>query len=396
MSHGRTRKNARLTFLRVLSGSGLVLLCSCLVWDPLQHGRCGDGFVGPEEGCDDHNTLSGDGCSARCELESPEPDASDPEPDGSTPEHDAAPPAPRCGDGQLDAEEVCDDGNQSNGDGCLNGCSRATCGDGFTRVGVEECDVAGDAPCTPACLDCGAEPEGFFRVVNRHCFTRHTEPRTQAEARSACQDEGGDLWSVNTEDEGNSAVTRLALSGAQWLGMVVEAGTPRWLSGESLDFQNFAADQPGMAKCVALTADGSANAWRSSACAMQLPFVCERAAPFVDIASNHAYRLHTAEVTVDEARVSCATEGGALVSLETDAERAFLTAKLNVRVWVDASELDDGTFQWATGVAVDAALFRPGEPDDAADLHDCLLLEPKKRLVDESCSQAAAYVCELP
>ncbi|MCB9681540.1 MAG: choice-of-anchor A family protein [Alphaproteobacteria bacterium] len=32
-------------------------------------GRCGDGVLDPGEGCDDGNTLSGDGCSATCDVE---------------------------------------------------------------------------------------------------------------------------------------------------------------------------------------------------------------------------------------------------------------------------------------------------------------------------------------
>jgi cysteine-rich repeat protein len=381
--------------MKLRMASLVVLLPACLAWDPLQNGRCGDGHVGPEERCDDGNTRAGDGCSARCELEPfmPIPDASTPGPDAEPP--DATLPGPRCGDGQLDADEVCDDGNASNADACLNGCSRATCGDGFTRAGIEECDIAGGT-CTPACLACVAEPDGFYRATSRHCFTRHVELRSQAEARAICQDEGGDLWTVTTEDEGDVAVTRMQLSGAHWLGLVVEDAAPRWLSGESLGFQNFADGQPGTAVCVALAADGARNAWRSSACGMQLPFVCERAAPFVDFASNRAYTLHTREVGIDEARERCAEDGGRLVSLETEAERTFLAGKLNVRVWVDASEVSEGSFEWSTGVTVDAALFRPGQPDDAADPHNCLMLEPKKRLVDEPCAQLAAYVCERP
>jgi cysteine-rich repeat protein len=27
---------------------------------------CGDGFLGPNEGCDDGNLIDGDGCSANC------------------------------------------------------------------------------------------------------------------------------------------------------------------------------------------------------------------------------------------------------------------------------------------------------------------------------------------
>ena len=31
--------------------------------------RCGNGAIEPTEACDDGNTISGDGCSAACEVE---------------------------------------------------------------------------------------------------------------------------------------------------------------------------------------------------------------------------------------------------------------------------------------------------------------------------------------
>ncbi|HCI44808.1 MAG TPA: hypothetical protein DE315_04680, partial [Candidatus Omnitrophica bacterium] len=62
---------------------------------------CGNGIAEPSEECDDHNTASGDGCSAACKLEI-------------------------CGDGivQANSGEQCDDGNTTNGDGCSSTCQR--------------------------------------------------------------------------------------------------------------------------------------------------------------------------------------------------------------------------------------------------------------------------------
>lgn len=62
-------------------------------------GVCGDGFLDPDEECDDGNTRDGDGCRADCSVE-------------------------RCGDGVLDAREQCDDGNSADGDGCSSQCER--------------------------------------------------------------------------------------------------------------------------------------------------------------------------------------------------------------------------------------------------------------------------------
>lgn len=61
---------------------------------------------------------------------------------------------PRCGDGQADPDETCDDGNQVSGDGCAADCrSDETCGNGVTDFG-ETCDDGNQVPndgCDPGC-----------------------------------------------------------------------------------------------------------------------------------------------------------------------------------------------------------------------------------------------------
>jgi cysteine-rich repeat protein len=69
---------------------------------------CGDGVVDPNEACDDGNNVDGDGCSAVCAVE------------------------PYCGDGVLDPGEQCDDGNKVSGDGCSEFCALERGGEGCT------------------------------------------------------------------------------------------------------------------------------------------------------------------------------------------------------------------------------------------------------------------------
>ena len=59
---------------------------------------CGDGSVNDDEECDDGNVVGGDGCSAFCVKEK------------------------FCGDGAVDEGEECDDGNTEGGDGCTVLC----------------------------------------------------------------------------------------------------------------------------------------------------------------------------------------------------------------------------------------------------------------------------------
>jgi len=48
---------------------------------------------------------------------------------------------PVCGNGLVEQNEQCDDGNRDDTDACLHTCRNATCGDGIVRGGFEECDA---------------------------------------------------------------------------------------------------------------------------------------------------------------------------------------------------------------------------------------------------------------
>lgn len=95
---------------------------------------CGNGLVEASEVCDDGNLVNGDGCDANCT------------PTG-------------CGNGIVTAPETCDDGNTSGGDGCSATCKIEGCGDGIVS-GSEQCDdgnlLNGDC-CSSSCQ---LEPAG--------------------------------------------------------------------------------------------------------------------------------------------------------------------------------------------------------------------------------------------
>jgi fibro-slime domain-containing protein len=73
---------------------------------------CGDHFIEGTEACDDGNTTSGDGCASDCTLEC-----------GWECAVGAACRAAKCGDGKVAGAEQCDDGNTTNGDGCSSLCT---------------------------------------------------------------------------------------------------------------------------------------------------------------------------------------------------------------------------------------------------------------------------------
>jgi cysteine-rich repeat protein len=79
---------------------------------------CGDEIVNGDEVCDDGNAVDGDGCDSNCTTTG-------------------------CGNGILTSGETCDDGNLVDGDGCDSNCTTSECGNQIV-AGDEECDN-GDA-----------------------------------------------------------------------------------------------------------------------------------------------------------------------------------------------------------------------------------------------------------
>lgn len=136
--------------------------------------RCGDGIVDTRaaEVCDDGNSENGDGCDACsfscvsaeqcndsnicngdevCDTELHVCVAGDPAADTTSCGdgyvcRDARCVSASCGDSNVDADEECDDGNLSSGDGCDSDCAwecstAEECNDGDVCNGEEVCDV---------------------------------------------------------------------------------------------------------------------------------------------------------------------------------------------------------------------------------------------------------------
>ena len=116
---------------------------------------CGDGHRDPGEQCDDGNTVGGDGCSPLCQVE--QNFTCNTPAIQTVPPHDVCVSNVVCGDGHVDGNEQCDDGNTSDTpvDGCSATCTldagwicpnegvpciAAQCGDGII-AGNEICDL---------------------------------------------------------------------------------------------------------------------------------------------------------------------------------------------------------------------------------------------------------------
>jgi cysteine-rich repeat protein len=170
------------------------------------------------------------------------------------------PPAPRCGDGVVDAGEQCDDGNPSNGDGCS-----ATC----TLESTNPCPAGG---------------EKFEDTCYVHVISTGTQPAAEA----ACvANYGGHLASINSAEE-NQFVSHVmdpdGLGGwaheylTGWIGGYADsgfcggaAGTYSWTDGSAWTFNAWRTNTgepsdvcPQPRTCIQLWPDNAAN--RSAPC----------------------------------------------------------------------------------------------------------------------------------
>ncbi len=109
-------------------GAGVCMMGVC------QPKICGNDIRTPDEVCDDGDNVNGDGCSADCLSDE------------------------SCGNGITDGAtgEACDDGNTADGDDCRADCTLPRCGDG-TVDGFEQCE-----PGDPATDETTCEAFGFY------------------------------------------------------------------------------------------------------------------------------------------------------------------------------------------------------------------------------------------
>jgi cysteine-rich repeat protein len=65
-----------------------------------------------------------------------------------------APVGQQCGNGIVEGDEQCDDGNRNDADACRNDCTNGVCGDGVVATSLgEECDDGNTVP-NDGCTDC--------------------------------------------------------------------------------------------------------------------------------------------------------------------------------------------------------------------------------------------------
>jgi len=157
------------------------------------HPKCGNGTVEPGEDCDDGNTNSGDGCNSTCHLE-----------DGYQCRVPGKKCSPKCGDGKVVGDEGCDDGNTTSDDGCASNCQvepGATCpkaGEACTKAQCGNGKIEAGELC-----DCGTDPKNLpdgCKAVNGLFYGDPNNPGCSKTCTKepSCQDSSGKTQACTT------------------------------------------------------------------------------------------------------------------------------------------------------------------------------------------------------
>jgi len=310
---------------------------------------------------------------------------------------------PICGNGLVEGDEECDDGDQEDSDACT-GCRIATCGDGVVRTGVEECDHGGapDDACDSMCIVC-ADPDATASFIGStgHCYNLYLSPivRHYGGAEEYCdQHAHGQLASLGTPKETAEVIAGLQVPSTTplWIGLSDRdsEGVWVWASGFGTGaYDNWAGTEPSDGPgedCVTLI-DGQ---WDDIGCSVDRGFLCERQAWSAGNGGS-AYRVIRKMDSWEDAELVCEAAGAHLAALTTQAESDLFVDLLpttGTDGFIGLGELfTDGVLAWVTGEAADYTRF-PTPPDLDGDQF-CVFLDPTGWL-PTGCSRLRRFVCE--
>jgi cysteine-rich repeat protein len=186
---------------------------------------------------------------------------------------------PSCGDGSVDDGEVCDDGNDVEGDGCF-GC-QLDCGCPGCAAGM-------------LCPSCGPNDSSvsFKDPATSRCYAFVPGTRTWTEARDLCEGWGGALAGLSTAVEMGAVLAANIIepfldgdpdgNARCWTGGNdrVQQGNYEWVNGEGWlappDGPSWNAGEPNGGRssdCIVIGVNGTI---RDRDCQEAFPFLCER------------------------------------------------------------------------------------------------------------------------
>nr|XP_047917806.1 macrophage mannose receptor 1-like isoform X1 [Anser cygnoides] len=292
------------------------------------------------------------------------------------------------------------------------------------------------APPIPTTAPVHTCPEGWVSSkYSSSCFKSfcrsHIKKKSWLEARDFCRQMGGDLVTINSEEEKQMLSrakrdTRCSFE-KDWIGMFSlnpDEGFA-WSDGSPVRYtilEDHSRNSGGRKFCGVLDGGSYFMKWLLSECEALHNWVCQikkgvmlKPEPTdtyeykttMDgwvIYEDKLYYISKEQVSMEKAQEFCRMNSADLAVVSSNSERRFLqrALKQNDRYWSESSEYFiglkvslDKKFSWVDGTPVTYVAWAPNEPNFANNEENCVVMSSKPGLWnDVNCGSSNKFVCE--
>ncbi|XP_038845355.1 macrophage mannose receptor 1 [Salvelinus namaycush] len=277
------------------------------------------------------------------------------------------------------------------------------------------------APPAPTQNPC---PSGYVSWY-KNCYKLVEEPKTWEAAQVACEQEGGNLASVDMSyDQAFVAGAILQGKADAWIGLrrKDDSSSYKWTDGWTVFFTHWGPGEPSNHKaegCVSMHADPIFHGtWNDTDCNSAKAYICKTSSesppptpapgdgkclfgwvPY----GRYCYFVYNGPqgYSWPEARHYCQIVRGDLVSIHSRAEVEFIT-KMNYtrehNVWIGLTRDNNFGWSWTDMQALAFLNWAPNEPNEAFHQGDvgrenCVEMYPDGQWNDNNCVQKRGYAC---
>ncbi|XP_078610832.1 alpha-N-acetylgalactosamine-specific lectin-like [Branchiostoma floridae x Branchiostoma japonicum] len=234
---------------------------------------------------------------------------------------------------------------------------------------------------------------------------------TNDAAKQRCQEDGGHLADVKTQDLHNFLVSQIMKvdgSESHWIGLQYLSGEWRWSDGTAAVFTNWAPGEPNNPdqQCVNLRQPVGFR-WDDNQCTKTKHFICQIGSVITcpiryELFMGKCYRFSVDRKPYNESRATCHEEGGRLATVKNNETHNFLAnhvrATTKAHTWIGLTdEATEGLWVWDYGtLLVGDGIWGTGEPNGGT-RENCVHMYPKKDYLwnDSACPSSYYYICEI-
>ena len=223
-------------------------------------------------------------------------------------------------------------------------------------------------------------------MYNGHVYKVYTNTAKWADAKTACENLGGYLATITSIEEQGFISSFLTTPNLHLLGGQKVNDVWQWVTGEEWNYTNWETTYPSSTSSYISLAINNNNynnnpKWRNVSSTTSYPYICEWNSPEAaywglngyKVYNGHTFKIFDTYNTWEEAKAHCEFLGGHLATSTSAEKNSWIAAFANRAVWLGATEVEEGVWQWITGEEWNYTNWVSGQPDDNENLDGLLL-----------------------